>query len=230
MLLVQSTPQPARRQRPASTSGMPERGLNTKISIGDANAEMGAGQTFTRVLASAPAAAAAALAVPATLAVVTHSLVLFASRGPTAVAAAHEPQHPSSRIYNVLVSHAIGTAAAFAVVAAPGLQTAPSVFAAGDVSLRRAVAAVLAIAVGTACEIQLRAAHAPAASTTLLVALGSFHPTLHDAVLIASGVVAVPCRVRRFAARAGDGRCVRTAGKDDPRSIHARLPQPPAIV
>ncbi len=50
------------------------------------------------------------------------------------------------------------------------------------------VAARLALAV--LLELLLRAKHPPAASTTLLVALGSFHPTWHDAWVILAGVAA----------------------------------------
>jgi HPP family protein len=46
-------------------------------------------------------------------------------------------------------------------------------------------------ALATLLEMLLRAQHPPAAATTLLVALGSFHPNWHDATLIISGVVLV---------------------------------------
>lgn len=132
-----------------------------------------------------------ALAVPAALAVATGQVFLFPSLAPTAVMVANEPKHPGSRPYSIVLAHVVGMAAGFAAVAVLGIAHAPSVFAAGHVSLARAAAALLAIGVGTAVELSLRAQHPPAASTTLLAALGSFHPTWHDAALVLGGVAAV---------------------------------------
>jgi CBS-domain-containing membrane protein len=128
---------------------------------------------------------------PAALAIVTKQIFLFPSLGPTAVMLAHEPQHRSSRPYAVLVSHAAGLAAASVSVAIFGIAFAPSVFETHTVSPARAGAVLLALALAIFLEVALRAQHPPAAATTLLVALGSFHPTPHDAFLIMGGVVAV---------------------------------------
>jgi len=110
--------------------------------------------------------------------------------GPTAVTGAQQPQHPSSRPYNALVGHAIGFASGCAMVFAFGLNHMPSVFELHSVGLARA-AAVCALALATLLELLLRAQHPPAAATTLLVALGSFHPTWHDAVLVYGGIIGV---------------------------------------
>ncbi len=139
----------------------------------------------------APVASALVLVGPAVLAVVTGQVFLFPSLGPTAVMLAHEPQHHSSRPYAVLVSHAVGFLAASVSVAIFGVAFAPSVFETHTVSLARACAAVLALALAVFLEVVLHAEHPPAAATTLLVALGSFQPTLYSAFLIMSGVVVV---------------------------------------
>jgi hypothetical protein len=52
-----------------------------------------------------------------------------------------------------------------------------------------------------------RATHPPAASTTLLVALGSFRSTIHDGALIAIGVLII----------ATSGKAVRRAPAEPPR-------------
>lgn len=142
----------------------------------------------SRVLVPSLLAALATL-VPGILAFISGTVLLFPSLGPTAVMMAQSPEHASSRPYNAIVAHLLGLGVAFASVYAFGIASAPSVFTAHSVSAARVGAAVVAIAVGTALELLLRAAHPPAASTTLLAALGSFHPTLHDASLVVIGLL-----------------------------------------
>lgn len=138
-----------------------------------------------------PLVAAGVVLAPGLAALATSRLLLFPSLAPTAVLQAHAPAHPSSRFYNVVVSHVIGLAAAYGAVYLLGLAHAPSVFAVHAVSTARVAAATLAVGVGTLGEILLRATHAPAASTTLLVALGSFGATLRDAEDLVIGVLIV---------------------------------------
>jgi len=136
-----------------------------------------------------PIAASLVLLAPGLLALVTGRLLLFPSLAPSAVLQAHRPDDPSSRPYHVIVSHLVGMAAAMLLVWLLGLSQTPSVFELHRVGLARVAAAVLAIALATLVELVLRASHAPAASTTLLVALGSFPPTWSSAGLIAAGVL-----------------------------------------
>ena len=138
-----------------------------------------------------PLVAAGVTALPGLVAIASGQVLLFPSLGPSAVMQAHSPEHHSSRFYNVVVSHVVGLAAADLSVLVLGLARAPSVFQLHTVTAARVAAAVLAIALGTAVEISLDAMHPPAASTTLLVALGSFRPTLHDAALVIIGVLIV---------------------------------------
>ena len=129
--------------------------------------------------------------VPGLVGLATGRVLLFPSLGPTALLQAHTPEHPSARPYPVVVSHLVGVAAGMGAVIAFGLATAPSVFEAGALSPARVGAAVVAVAVATAVEILLRASHPPAASTTLLVALGSFKPTARDVAALVIGVLVV---------------------------------------
>ncbi len=97
----------------------------------------------------------------------------------------------SARPYNALVGHAVGLCSAILLVVALGLSATPSVFEAHTVSGARVAAAVLALALASLLELLLRAQHPPGAATTLLVALGSFHPNWHDAAVVLGGVLAV---------------------------------------
>lgn len=139
----------------------------------------------------ASTAPALALLVPAIVALLTQQLFLFASLSPTAVTLIQQPKQPAARVYNVLVGHLAGLGSALALVVALGLSTAPSVFEVHSVSGTRVAAAVLALALASLLELLLRAQHPPAAATTLLVALGSFHPNWHDVMLVIGGVVLV---------------------------------------
>lgn len=138
-----------------------------------------------------PLIAALITMVPGLIGLALGQVLLFPSLGPTALMQVHIPEHASSRPYNVVVSHTIGLACGLGAVELLGLAATPSVFQLHSLSLVRVLAAALAIFVGTWLEVAVRAQHPPAAATTLLVALGSFRPTLHDAAVVFSGVVIV---------------------------------------
>lgn len=152
-------------------------------------------------------ASAFAMLVAGAVAVAASNVLLFPSLGPTAVMMAHSPGHASSRPYSAIVAHLVGLGSAFLSVAIFQIAYAPSVFEVHAVSWARVGAAVLSIALGSAIELLLGAPHPPAASTTLLAALGSFHPTVHDTLLVCVGVlvtvaVAEPMRQYRLSRRA----------------------------
>ena len=112
---------------------------------------------------------------------------LFPSLGPTAYLIAASPNLASARPYNCLVGHLVGIASGFAAVAVFNAWDSPIV-PLYDVSLRRLGAAALAIGLTVLLNHLFRSGHPPAAATTLLVALGTFH-TAWGAGLIAIGVV-----------------------------------------
>ena len=138
-----------------------------------------------------PIFATCVLLVPASIGLISGQLLLFPSLGPIAVMQAHLPRHRSSRLYNILVSHLVGLAAADLFVILFGLAAAPSVFYTQHLSGARVMVTLLALLVGTGAELILRASHPPAAATTMLAALGSFRPTAHDTAWVVSGVVIV---------------------------------------
>jgi len=138
-----------------------------------------------------PLVAGIIVLVPGLVGLATGKVLLFPSLAPTAILQAHTPEHPTARAYNVVVSHVLGLLAGFGAVAAFGIATAPSVFELRSLSPERVGASVAAVMAAMLLEKVLRAPHPPAASTTLLVALGSFKPTMRDTVAVVSGVLMV---------------------------------------
>lgn len=133
---------------------------------------------------------------------------LFASLGPTAFLQAESPQLPSSRLYNTVIGHLVGMGVGFFAVWVLSADAAPSVLATGQVPAERVWASVVAIALTSLILGLLRASHPPAAATTLLIALGAFKLTLHDAIMITVGVAIVSAvgellRILRFQERPG---------------------------
>jgi len=128
---------------------------------------------------------------------------LFPSLGPTAYLLAAYPELPSSRRYNCFVGHMVGLASGFAAVAIFNAWSAPIV-PLHDVTWSRAGAAAVAIGLTVFINHLLRSGHPPAAATTLLVALGTFH-TAWGAALVVIGVVIllVLGEGLKFARRAG---------------------------
>lgn len=138
-----------------------------------------------------PLAAGVAVALPGAFAVWSHHLLLFASLGPTAALMVQEPGHPAADWYNAVVGHALGLVAACCLVWLFALANVPSVFEQHEVSWTRVGAASLSLVLAIALEKVAKVQHPPAASTTLLVALGSFRPNWRDCATILMGVVAV---------------------------------------
>jgi HPP family len=136
-------------------------------------------------------AAGVALVLPGALAVWTHQLLLFASLGPTAALMVQEPRHPAADWYDAVVGHTLGILAACSVVWMLGLAHVPSVFDRHEISWLRVGAAGLSLALAVTLENLAKVQHPPAASTTLLIALGSFRPIWRDSLTIVMGVISV---------------------------------------
>lgn len=116
---------------------------------------------------------------------------LFASLASTAFLQVETPEHPSARFYNAVVGNLIGLAAAFLAVTLFGATSAPSVLKTSELTAIRVWAGVLAVVLTMVGTLLLRAQHGPAASTTLLTALGGFKPTLDDTLTVIGGVLIV---------------------------------------
>jgi hypothetical protein len=139
----------------------------------------------------APLGAAIVVILPGVLGVLMHQLWLFPSLGPTALMQVHVPEHASARPYNVIVGHFCGVACGLLAVSVFGLAHTPSIYALHALDWRRVGAAALAVGLATVLELVLHAPHPPAAASTLLVALGSFRPTMTDVGDIVIGVLVV---------------------------------------
>ncbi len=113
---------------------------------------------------------------------------LFASLGPTAYIHSESPGHKSARFYDTLVGHLVGLGCGFAAIAILNAWNAPPLMRTEVVTLARVGAGALAVGGTLAVNTLLRITHAPAAATTLLVALGTFQ-TGRDAVIVVVGVV-----------------------------------------
>jgi len=104
---------------------------------------------------------------------------------------AQQPLLASTKPYNTIVGHMVGLGCGFFAVWALGIAAQPSVFSTHSVSGLRLAAAVVALTIAIGLEIILKARHPPAASTTLLAALGSFRLDWTSTWEVFVGVVTV---------------------------------------
>jgi hypothetical protein len=139
----------------------------------------------------APLAVASLLLIPGVLGILTGTVLLFPSLGPTVFLQARNPSAASASFRHVIGGHAIAVVVASAVVIALGARHTPEAFAMRELSQRRMWCAVVSVAVAALFELLFRVSHPPAAATTLLIALGAFAPTVHDITVIAVGVLLV---------------------------------------
>lgn len=137
-----------------------------------------------------PIASAVLILAAGLIGVAFHRPWLFSSLGPTAFQTTEYPEMKSSRIYNVFAGHFIAIGMGFAALAIMGGWAAPAVASSHHLTLMRVWTAVIAIALTLFGTMIVGASHPPAASTTLLVALGS-HQTARSALQLVIGIVIV---------------------------------------
>jgi len=113
---------------------------------------------------------------------------LFPSLGPTIFIHTVTPNQEAARPWNTLAGHSIGAAAAFLSLALFGALHSPSAMAAGQVTASRIAASALAVALTIGGQIPLRAGHAPATATTLLITLGGLSADLGTVVVLVIGI------------------------------------------
>jgi hypothetical protein len=116
---------------------------------------------------------------------------LFASLGPTIVLQTTVPQLPMTRPWNVAVGQLVGLGAGFAAIYATGAMHAAPFLAGHSLTTVRVEAAALAIFLGIVLEAVLRASHAPAAATILLIALGVSPPTWSTVITLICGIALI---------------------------------------
>jgi hypothetical protein len=138
--------------------------------------------------AYAPVATAVVIAVVGFIAMLAHQPWLFPSLGPTIFLQAVTPNEPSARVWNTGMGHLLGLLTGFgAVFLFDAEHTAPALMS-GAPSIQRVAATALALAVTVALQELLRARHAPAAATCMLITLGAMPPTMQTVAALFIGV------------------------------------------
>jgi len=107
----------------------------------------------------------------AAFAVLLHSPFIFPSLGPTAFHYFSRQTATSASPRNAIIGHLIGIVAGYFSLVVTGLTTAGPAIASG-VTWPRVIAAALSLGLTAGLMILLRASHAPAGATTLIISLG----------------------------------------------------------
>ena len=131
------------------------------------------------------------LAVVGALALAVGEPLLFPSLGPTVLIQVQAPRSEAARAWNTVVGHAVGVAAAMLALAVTGAVHTPAPIGTGVLTWQRELASALAVGLTIAGQVPLRASHAPAAATTLLITLGAITPEWRAILIIAAGVALV---------------------------------------
>ncbi|MDE3179309.1 MAG: HPP family protein [Acidobacteriota bacterium] len=112
-----------------------------------------------------------AIAIMSGIAMLSGTPFIFPSLGPTAVLLFYSPLTPPASPRHSVLGHAIGIVCGYGSLWVVSMQHAPAITAEG-VHLHRILAAALSLGLTGALMILLKAAHPPAAATTLIISLG----------------------------------------------------------
>lgn len=126
----------------------------------------------------------------AVIALLTQEPFIFPSVGSSAFILFYRPLVAAASPRNVLLGHTIGVLTGWASLWMFGLLGAPSAFEAGMDGMR---VAATAVGMGLSCALMvwLRAAHPPAAATSLLVSMGLISSLWHLPLLLAGALILV---------------------------------------
>lgn len=124
------------------------------------------------------------------IALLTQEPFIFPSVGASAFILFYRPLMAAASPRNVLLGHTIGVLSGWASLWMFGLLGAPSAFDGGMDVLR---VAATAVGMGLTCAVMvwLRAAHPPAAATSLLVSMGLISSLWHLPLLLAGASILV---------------------------------------
>ncbi len=133
---------------------------------------------------------ALSIALLAAIAMLTQEPFIFPSVGASAFILFYRPLVPAASPRNVLIGHAIGVLSGWFSLWIFGLLGAPSAF---DVGMDGMRVAATAVGMGLTCALMvwLRAAHPPAAATSLLVSMGLISSLWHLPLLLAGASILV---------------------------------------
>ncbi len=129
--------------------------------------------------------------IPGVLSLAVDLPLLFPSLGPIVYLQAAQPQLKSASFYNTVVGHLIGLGFGVLSVWLFGVSADVSTLTEGRLGPERLFAGTLALSLTLLAQILLNANHPPAASTTLLIALGGFGLDWQPVGWIAVGVLIV---------------------------------------
>lgn len=133
---------------------------------------------------------ALSVALLAVLAMLTQEPFIFPSVGASAFILFYRPLVAAASPRNTLVGHLTGLLAGWASLWVFGLLGAPSAFEAG-VDAQRVAATAVGMGLTCGVMVALRAAHPPAAATSLLVSMGMMGSIWHLPLLLAGAGVLV---------------------------------------
>lgn len=116
---------------------------------------------------------------------------LFAALGPTVLMMAANPGHETTRFRAVVVAHVAAIACSYLALLVLSAADAPAVLASAKQFSPRIWASALALALLAVVQPQLRAHHAPAAATALLITLGAYRMTGRTPLALIGSVVLI---------------------------------------
>jgi CBS domain-containing membrane protein len=114
-----------------------------------------------------------AIAILATLAMLSKAPFIFPSLGASAILMFYSPPLPTASPRSVVVGHAIGIVCGFGALVLTGLQNSPSAITMG-IDGPRIIAVALSLAATGALMVLFRVTHPPAGATALVISLGVF--------------------------------------------------------
>lgn len=131
------------------------------------------------------------LAAVGTVSLLIRQPLLFPTLGPILFVQLQTPEQPSAQPWNILVGNAVAIVAAVFALAVVGATHMPPPIVSGVLTWQRELAAALAVAVTFLGQYPVRAMHAPAATTALLITLGAINPEWRAVGIVCAGVVLI---------------------------------------
>lgn len=110
--------------------------------------------------------------------------------GPSAIAIATMPGHRTTRFHAVVLGHVVAFVLGFLAVVLLGAQET-AILGAKALPVSRVWASAIAVGLTALVQPMLKAPHAPAAATALLVTLGIVRPTVQSSLALLGGVLVV---------------------------------------
>lgn len=122
------------------------------------------------------------------LSLIIRQPLLFPTLGPILFVQLQTPEQPSAHPWNVLVGNAVAILAAVIALPLVGATHTPPPIVSGVLTWQRELAAALAVALTFLGQAPLRATHAPAATTALLITLGAINPEWRAVGILCAGI------------------------------------------